>query len=153
MRKISFCEIWNLFSRAPMKLSLGLLQITNYIHSSQKNVQKNAICFELFWYKVFVHWKLKLLKFLMDSVFSFRVTLFSYDLAWLFLSDYFPDWMNLFKSLLNENGISRFDSWPWISSVSLDTIVSKIPSIHDITRWLLEIRQPDGKWKYFMMKN
>ena len=28
----------------------------------------NAISFELLWYKVFVHRKLKLLKFLMDSV-------------------------------------------------------------------------------------
>ena len=33
-----------------------------------KNVKKNAILFELFWYKVFVHSKLKLL--LMDSVFA-----------------------------------------------------------------------------------
>ena len=29
---------------------------------------KNAIFFNLFWYKVFVHWKLKLLNFLVDSV-------------------------------------------------------------------------------------
>ena len=34
-----------------------------------KNVKKkNAIFFKLFWYKVFAHWKLKLLNFLMDSV-------------------------------------------------------------------------------------
>ena len=33
-----------------------------------KNVKKNAILFKLFWYKVFVHWKLKLLNLLMDSV-------------------------------------------------------------------------------------
>ena len=33
-----------------------------------KNVKKNAIFFKLFWYKVFVLWKLKLLNFLMDSV-------------------------------------------------------------------------------------
>ena len=33
-----------------------------------KNVKKNAIGFELFWYKVFVHKKLKLLFFLVDSV-------------------------------------------------------------------------------------
>ena len=33
-----------------------------------KNVKKNAIFFKLFWYKVFVHWKLKLLNFLVDSV-------------------------------------------------------------------------------------
>ena len=33
-----------------------------------KNVKKNAIFFKLFWYKVFVHWKLKLHNFLVDSV-------------------------------------------------------------------------------------
>ena len=33
-----------------------------------KNVKKNAIFFKLFWYKVFVHWKSKLLNFLIDSV-------------------------------------------------------------------------------------
>ena len=33
-----------------------------------KNVKKSAIFFKLFWYKVFVHWKLKLLNSLMDSV-------------------------------------------------------------------------------------
>ena len=32
-----------------------------------KNVKKNAIFFKLFRYKVFVHWKLKLLNFLVDS--------------------------------------------------------------------------------------
>ena len=31
-------------------------------------MKKNAIFFKLFWYKVFVHWKLKLLNFLMNSV-------------------------------------------------------------------------------------
>ena len=36
--------------------------------SSTKNVKKDAICLKLFWYKVLVHRKLKLLSFLMDSV-------------------------------------------------------------------------------------
>ena len=31
-------------------------------------MKKNAILFKLFWYKVFVHWKLKFLSFLMNSV-------------------------------------------------------------------------------------
>ena len=30
--------------------------------------KKNAIFFKLFWYKVFVPWKLKILNFLVDSV-------------------------------------------------------------------------------------
>jgi len=34
---------------------------------SSKRVKKNATCLKLFWYKDFVHWKLKLLNFLMDS--------------------------------------------------------------------------------------
>ena len=33
-----------------------------------KNAKKNATLFKLFWYKVFVHWKLKLLNFLMNFV-------------------------------------------------------------------------------------
>ena len=33
-----------------------------------KNNEKNAIFFKLFWYKVFVHWELKLLNFVVDSV-------------------------------------------------------------------------------------
>ena len=35
-----------------------------------KNVKKNVIFFKLFWYKVFVHWKLKSLNVLVDSVLS-----------------------------------------------------------------------------------
>ena len=31
-------------------------------------LKKNAIFFKLFWYKIFNHWKLKLLSFLVDSV-------------------------------------------------------------------------------------
>ena len=45
-----------------------------------KNVKKNAILFKLFWYKVFVHWKLKLLNFLVDSALNFKnlaITTFS----------------------------------------------------------------------------
>ena len=45
-----------------------LLQIINYIYSPWKNVKKNAVLFKLFSYKVFVHWRLKLLNFLMDSI-------------------------------------------------------------------------------------
>ena len=50
MCKMSFCEIWHLFSQAPIR------------NFPLKNVKTNAVCFKLFWYKVFVHWKLKLLK-------------------------------------------------------------------------------------------
>ena len=42
--------------------------IANYIYSPWKMQKKIAILFKFFWYKVFVHWKLKLLNFLMDII-------------------------------------------------------------------------------------
>ena len=48
--------------------SLVLLQITNIVSIALEKCKENVILFKLFWYKVFVHWKLKLLKFMMDSV-------------------------------------------------------------------------------------
>ena len=69
--KISFCEIWSiwsLFSPAPIRtFPLEWFHITYYI-KPLKSVKKDAIWLKLFWYKVFAHWKLKLLNFLMDSV-------------------------------------------------------------------------------------
>ena len=35
-----------------------------------ENAKKNVVYLKLFWYKVFVHWKLKLLDFLLDVVLS-----------------------------------------------------------------------------------
>ena len=43
---------------------------------SLENVKKNTVCFKLFWYKVFVHWKLKLLK-----VYTWNVS----ENIWVFL--------------------------------------------------------------------
>ena len=52
-----------------------LLVFSQFLHLSPfKDVQKNAISFKLIWYKFFVHWKLKLLNFLMDSVLKLFVT-------------------------------------------------------------------------------
>ena len=48
------------FFRPSKEIFLVLLQITNYVFSPQ---------FKLFWYKISVHWQLKLLNFLMDYVF------------------------------------------------------------------------------------
>ena len=63
------CEIWNLFSRAPIRtFSLELFHITYIDLCPLKSVKKNAIWILIFWYKVFAHWKLKLLNFLKDSV-------------------------------------------------------------------------------------
>ena len=53
-----------------------------------KNVKKNATFVKLFWYKVFPHWKLKLLSFLVDSVLSFPYhTLFVFWTFFCFLSE------------------------------------------------------------------
>ena len=64
------CEIWHSFSRTPMRNFLWWYyrwQITSL--ALEKCKKKNAIFFKLFWYKGFVHWKLKkLLNFLVDSV-------------------------------------------------------------------------------------
>ena len=75
MRKISFCEIWgiwSLFSRTPIRISSQLFHTytTYYICSSWKVWKRiqYIICLKLFRYKVFVNWKLKLLNFLMNSV-------------------------------------------------------------------------------------
>ena len=64
--------LWNLtfiFWDSHEKFSLVLLQMTQLHLKPLKDVKKkNAMFFKLFWYKAFVHWKLKLLNFLVDSV-------------------------------------------------------------------------------------
>ena len=68
MCKMWFCEILHLFSRAPIIIFFGITK-DNLLHLYPlKNVRKNAICFKLLWYKIFVHWKSKLLNALVDSV-------------------------------------------------------------------------------------
>ena len=62
-------EIWYSFSRTPLRNFLWCYYrwlITSL--ALQKCKTGNAIFFKLFWYKVFVHWELKLLNFLVDSV-------------------------------------------------------------------------------------
>ena len=53
-----------------------------------RNVKKSAILFKLFWYKVFVPWKLKLLNFLMDSVLILLTVVITnwHFLNWLYTS-------------------------------------------------------------------
>ena len=55
---MSFCEIWHLFPRAPMRNLVWCYYKWLNTSLALKNVKKNAICFKLFWYKGFVHWKL-----------------------------------------------------------------------------------------------
>ena len=84
--------LWNLtfiFSGYHEKFSLVLLQMTNYIYSTWKMQKRMQYGLNLFWYRVFVHWKLKLLNFLMDSMLippnakqrgSFHILIHSSDL-------------------------------------------------------------------------
>ena len=60
--------LWNLtfiFSDSLEKFSLMMTIITSL---GLKKCKKNAIFFKLLWYKVFVHWGLKLLNFLGNSL-------------------------------------------------------------------------------------
>ena len=60
--KISFCQTWNfwsLFSDSHTNIFFGVISFIKLLHLYPSKI---------FWYKVFVHWKLKLLKFQMDSV-------------------------------------------------------------------------------------
>ena len=74
MRKINFI-LWNLrllkfnvFSGSHKNLFVGVIS-NNLLHLwPLKSVKKNAICLKICWYRVFVHWKWKLLNFLMDFV-------------------------------------------------------------------------------------
>ena len=60
-------EIWYSFSRTPLRNFLWWWWLITSL-ALQKCKTGNAIFFKLFWYKVFVHWELKLLNFLVDSV-------------------------------------------------------------------------------------
>ena len=72
--KMSFCEIWHLFSRAPKRNFLWCYyRWLIYSLALELKVKTNAVCFKLFWDKGFVHWKLKLLNFLTDSVFKLNL--------------------------------------------------------------------------------
>ena len=66
-------EIWLSFLGLPGEIFFGVIT-DDWLHLyALKNVKKNAIFFKLFWYKVFVHWELKLLNFLVDCVLIFIV--------------------------------------------------------------------------------
>ena len=66
------CELDIIFLGSHKKVFLVLLHIRliTSVYSAWKILKKDAIMFKLFWYKVFIHCKLKLLNFLMDSVLS-----------------------------------------------------------------------------------
>ena len=71
MCKMSFCEIWHSFSRAPIRDFLWCYYRWLITSLALEKGKKNALCLKLFWYKVFVHWKLKLLNFPVDSTLLF----------------------------------------------------------------------------------
>ena len=65
------CEIWPSFSWTSMRNFLWCYYRWFITSLAREKCKKNAIFFKLFCYKVFVHWKLKLLNFLVDSVLIF----------------------------------------------------------------------------------
>ena len=52
----------------PWEIFFGVITDDQWHLQPLKTVKKNAMFFKLFWYKVFVHWKLHILNFLVDSV-------------------------------------------------------------------------------------
>ena len=61
-------EIWHSFSRTPLRNSLWCYYRWLITSLALEKCKKNAIFLKIFCHKVFVHWKLKLLNFLVDSV-------------------------------------------------------------------------------------
>ena len=56
------------FLGLPWEIVFGVITDNKLYLYPLKNVKRNAVLFKLFWYKVFVLWKLKFFNFLMDSV-------------------------------------------------------------------------------------
>ena len=67
---LNSCEIFNLFSRDPIKKNCLWCHYRSLItpKAFRKSTKKNALRLKIFWHKVFVHRKLKLLNSLMDFV-------------------------------------------------------------------------------------
>ena len=59
MCKMSFCEIWHSFSRASIRDFLWCYYRWLITSLALEKGKKKALYLKLFWYKVFVHWKLK----------------------------------------------------------------------------------------------
>ena len=72
LRKISFSEIWSFWSWFSQACTRNVFVVISYnvlhyfIALEKGKTECNII--EIIWHKVFAHWKLKLLNFLMDSV-------------------------------------------------------------------------------------
>ena len=60
------CTTWTEVKNYSSNLLTALWGFKTDSTRKLKNVKKNAIFFKLLWYKVFVHWKLKLLNFLVS---------------------------------------------------------------------------------------
>ena len=93
-----------------------------------KNVRKNAICFKLLWYKIFVHWKSKLLDVPVDSLLIFMIDPLFY-LAVIFLGEM---WLQLwleFKGLIQIFSFifiqlpKYYKHWGKIGKVKIVTLV------------------------------
>ena len=98
-----------------------------------KNLKKNAICFKLFWYNVFVHWKFKLLNFLTDSALTANFT--SLDFPQIsFLGVYAAahnldiEWVVIKGISGYADGINVKDSWRTFASFMAASLTAHILS-------------------------
>ena len=113
--------LWNLTfisSDCHEKFSLVSLPMTKSPSLGLKKCTKNAIFFKLFWYKAFVHWELKLLNFLVDSVLKCEFLCFDHLTQCCYLTE--CD----FHFKTGENNVTE-----WKFSISFSTIFYKITKI------------------------
>ena len=59
---------WKFYESEIFFILLFAFSLKNSLTWGVKREKKNAICFKLFWYKIFVHWKSKLLSVLVDYI-------------------------------------------------------------------------------------
>ena len=109
------CEFWHSFSRSPMKNFLWCYYRWLITSIVLEKCKKNAIFFKLFWYKVFVHWKLKLLNFLVDSV--------------LILTEFSEAVMTCLKLLLY---FTHITASLWVVIMSLDDILKNTTNVRNL---------------------
>ena len=81
------CEIWHSLSQTPMRNFTWCYYRWLITSLGLKKCKKNAIFFKLFWYKVFIHWELKITQFpggfhLKTKVFKLVVLSKNFSIKW-----------------------------------------------------------------------
>ena len=107
------CEICHLFSRTSMRNFLWCYYGWFTTSLALEKCKKECIFFKLFWYKFFVHWKLKLINFLMDSVLNLKVqflwdTWTSHERTWIRCFFFLPSFGLFWFVLCFYTDVTRF---------------------------------------------